>query len=59
MSQQKGGQMKTKLIRINPVLSEKLEKKLDRHRKSTGLFKSAAAYVNELIELDLRVKPSN
>jgi Arc/MetJ-type ribon-helix-helix transcriptional regulator len=51
--------MKTKLIRINPVLSQKLQKKLDRHRKSTGLFKSAAAYVNELIELDLREKTSN
>jgi len=51
--------MNSKLIRINPVLSEKLKKKLDRHRKSTGLFKSAAAYVNELIEVDLRAKSSN
>ena len=51
--------MNSKLIRINPVLSQKLQKKLDRHRNATGLFKSAAAYVNELIELDLRVKPSN
>lgn len=51
--------MNSKLIRINPVLSEKMQKKLDCHRKSTGLFKSAAAYVNELIELDLREKTSN
>ena len=46
--------MKTKLVRINPVLAKKMQQKLDQHRKDTGLFKAAVTYVNELVEADLR-----
>jgi hypothetical protein len=44
---------KTKLVRINEQLAVKMQQKLDRQRKVTGIFKSGAAYVNELVAADL------
>tara|TARA_B100000953_G_scaffold115139_1_gene94658 strand:+ start:1248 stop:1439 length:192 start_codon:yes stop_codon:yes gene_type:complete len=44
---------KTKLIRINEQLAVKMQQKLDRQRKATGIFKSGAAYVNGLVAADL------
>ena len=46
-----------KLVRITPQYSVKLQKKLDEQREQTGMFKSAAAYVNELIAADLAPNP--
>lgn len=44
---------KTRLIRINEKLAARMQKKLDQEREATGIFKSAAAYVNQLVAQDL------
>lgn len=44
---------KTKLVRINEQLSARMQRRLDRQRKATGIFKSGAAYVNGLVAADL------
>ena len=44
---------KSRLVRINEQLSVRMQKKLDREREVTGIFKSGAAYVNGLVAADL------
>ena len=47
-----------KLVRINEQLAERMQQKLDRQREVAGIFKSAAAYVNELVAADLASQDS-
>lgn len=52
-------QSKGMLVRITPQCSGKLQEKLKKQREITGIFKSTAAYVNELIAADLASNSQN